>query len=47
LAKYEDSWRRVAKRSRKEKIRNLEIREMFNVQNNVIEVSEKRQLTWF
>ena len=38
-----DFWRRVAKKSRKEKIRNLEMKEIMNTQHRIIEVIEERQ----
>ena len=41
-------WRKEARRSRKEKIRNLEIRETTNVVPNIIEVTEKKKtIRWF
>ena len=40
-------WKRAARKSRKEKIMNMKIREIINVQHHIIEVIEKIQLKWF
>ena len=47
LATEMDFWRRSAKKSRREKVKNSVIRELMNVNKNVIEVIEERSLRWF
>ena len=38
---------RTARKSRKEKLGNLKIREIINVQHNIIEIMQERILIWF
>jgi hypothetical protein len=42
-----DFWRRSAKKSRKEKVRNVTIREVMEVRKNILEVTEEKRLRWF
>jgi hypothetical protein len=42
-----DFWRRSARKSRKEKVRNGTIREIMEVGKNVLEVTEEKRLRWF
>jgi hypothetical protein len=42
-----DFWRRSAKKSRKEKVRNVTIREIVEVGKNILEVTEEKWLRWF
>jgi hypothetical protein len=42
-----DFWRRSARKSRKEKVRNVTIREVMEVRKNILEVIEEKQLRWF
>jgi hypothetical protein len=42
-----DFWRRSARRSRKEKVRNVTIREIMEVGKNILEVTEEKRLRWF
>jgi hypothetical protein len=42
-----DSWRRSARKSRKEKFRNVTIREVMEVGKNILEVTEEKRLRWF
>jgi hypothetical protein len=42
-----DFWRRSARKSRKEKVRNVTIREVMEVRKNIVEVIEEKQLRWF
>jgi hypothetical protein len=42
-----DFWRRSARKSRKEKVRNITIREVMEVRKNVLEVTEEKRLRWF
>jgi hypothetical protein len=44
LATEMDYWRRSARKSRKEKVRNVEIME---VGKNILEVTEEKRLRWF
>jgi hypothetical protein len=41
-----DFWRRSARKSRKEKVRNVTIREIMEVQKNILEVTEEKRLRW-
>jgi hypothetical protein len=47
LATEMDFWRRSARKSRKEKIRNVTIREVMEVRKNILEVTEEKRLRWF
>jgi hypothetical protein len=40
-------WRRSARKSRKEKVRNVTIREIMEVGKNILEVTEEKRLRWF
>jgi hypothetical protein len=40
-------WRRSARKSRKEKVRNVTIREVMEVRKNILEVIEEKRLRWF
>jgi hypothetical protein len=40
-----DFWRRSARKSRKEKVRNVTIREIMEVGKNILEVTEKKTST--
>jgi hypothetical protein len=42
-----DFWRRPARKSRKEKVRNVTIREIMNVGKKILEVTEEKRLRWF
>jgi hypothetical protein len=42
-----DFWRRSATKSRKEKVRNVTIREAMEVPKNILEVTEEKRLRWF
>jgi hypothetical protein len=42
-----DFWRRSARKSRKEKFRNVTIREIMEVRKNILEVIEEKRLRWF
>jgi hypothetical protein len=42
-----DFWRRSARKSRKEEVRNITIREMMEVGKNILEVIEEKRLLWF
>jgi hypothetical protein len=42
-----DFWRRFARKSRKEKVRNVTIREIMEVRKNILEVIEEKRLRWF
>jgi hypothetical protein len=42
-----DFWRRSARKSRKEKVRNGTIRDIMEVEKNILEVTEEKQLRWF
>jgi hypothetical protein len=40
-------WRRSARKSRQEKVRNVTIREVVEVRKNILEVIEEKRLRWF
>jgi hypothetical protein len=40
-------WRISARKSRKEKVRNVTIREIMEVEKNILEVTEEKRLRWF
>jgi hypothetical protein len=40
-------WRRSARKSRKEKVRNVTIREIMEVGKNILEEIEEKRLRWF
>jgi hypothetical protein len=40
-------WRRSARKSRKEKVQNVTIREVMEVRKNILEVIEEKRLRWF
>jgi hypothetical protein len=42
-----DFWRRSARKSRKEKVRNGTIREIMEVGKNILGVTEEKRLRWF
>jgi hypothetical protein len=42
-----DFWRRSARKSRKEKVRNGTIREIMEVGKNILVVIEEKRLQWF
>jgi hypothetical protein len=42
-----DFWRRSARKARKEKVRNVTIREVMEVRKNILEVTEEKRLRWF
>jgi hypothetical protein len=42
-----DFWRRSARKSRKEKVRNVTIREIKEVRKNILEVTEEKRLRRF
>jgi hypothetical protein len=42
-----DFWRRSARKSRKEKVRNVTIREVMEVGKNILEVIKDKRLRWF
>jgi hypothetical protein len=47
LATEMDFWRRSARKSRKEKVRNVTIREVMRAGKNILEVIEEKRLRWF
>jgi hypothetical protein len=47
LATEMDFWRRSARKSRKEKVRNGTIREITEMRKNILEVIEEKRLRWF
>jgi hypothetical protein len=47
LAAEMDFWRRSARKSKKEKVRNITIREVMEVRKNILEVTEEKRLRWF
>jgi hypothetical protein len=47
LATGMDFWRRSARKSRKEKVRNVTIKEVMEVRKNILEVIEEKRLRWF
>jgi hypothetical protein len=47
LATEMDFWRRSARKSRKEKVRNVTIRDIVEVGKNILEVIELKRLRWF
>jgi hypothetical protein len=47
LATEMDFWRRSARKSRKEKLRNVTIIEITEVGKNILEVTEEKRLRWF
>jgi hypothetical protein len=47
LATEMNFWRRCARKSRKEKVRNGTIREIMEVGKNILEVIEEKRLRWF
>jgi hypothetical protein len=47
LATEMDFWRRSARKSKKEKVRNGIIREIMEVGTNILEVIEEKRLRWF
>jgi hypothetical protein len=47
LATEMDFWRRSARKSRKEKVRSVTIREVMEVRKNILEVIEEKRLRWF
>jgi hypothetical protein len=47
LATEMDFWRKSARKSRKEKVRNVTIREVMEVRKNILEVTEEKRLRWF
>jgi hypothetical protein len=47
LATEVDYWRRSARKSRRERIRNTVIREMMEVGKTIIERIEQKQLQWY
>jgi hypothetical protein len=42
-----DFWRRSARKSSKEKVRNGTIRAIMEVGTNILEVTEEKRLRWF
>jgi hypothetical protein len=40
-------WRRSARKSKKEKVRNVTIRVIMEVGKNTLEVTEEKRLQWF
>jgi hypothetical protein len=46
LATEMDFWRRSARKSRKEKVRNGTIREIMDVGKNILEIIEEKRLRW-
>jgi hypothetical protein len=42
-----DFWRRCARKSRKEKVRNVTIREIMEVGKNILEATEEKRQRWF
>jgi hypothetical protein len=47
LATEMDFWRRSARKSGKENVRNVTIREIMEVGKNILEVIEEKRLRWF
>jgi hypothetical protein len=47
LATEMDFWRRSARKSRKEKVRNVTIRGVMEVGKNILEATEEKRLRWF
>jgi hypothetical protein len=47
LATEMDFWRRSARKSRKEKVLNVTIKEVMEVRKNILEVIEEKRLRWF
>jgi hypothetical protein len=47
LATEMDFWRRSARKSRTEKVRNVTIRVIMEVRKNILEVTEEKRLRWF
>jgi uncharacterized protein (DUF2252 family) len=47
LASEMDFWRRSARKSKKEKVGNVTIRELMEVRKNILGVTEKKRLRWF
>jgi hypothetical protein len=47
LAAEMDYWRRSARKSRRERIRNTVIREMMEVEKTILERMERKQLQWY
>jgi hypothetical protein len=47
LATEMNFWRRCARKSRKEKVRNVAIREVMEVGKNILELIEEKRLQWF
>jgi hypothetical protein len=47
LATEMNFWRRCARKSRKEKVRNVAIREVMEVGKNILELIEEKRLRWF
>jgi hypothetical protein len=47
LATEMDFWRRSARKLRKEKVRNVTIREIMEVGKNILEVTDEKWLRWF
>jgi hypothetical protein len=47
LATEMDFWRRSARKSRKEKVRNDTIREVMEARKNILKVNEEKRLRWF
>jgi hypothetical protein len=47
LATEMDFWRRSARKTRKENVRNGTIREVMEVGKNILEVIEEKRLRWF
>jgi hypothetical protein len=46
LATEMDFWRRSARKSRKEKVRNVTMREVMRAGKNILEVTEEKRLRW-
>jgi hypothetical protein len=42
-----DFWKRSARKTRKEKVRNGTIREIMEVGKNILEAIEEKRLQWF
>jgi hypothetical protein len=42
-----DFWRRSDRKLRKEKVRNVTIREIMEVGKNILEIIEEKRLRWF
>jgi hypothetical protein len=47
LATEMDFWKRSARKSKKEKVRNGTIRAIMEVGKNILEVTEEKQIRWF